>query len=48
LFFVPDSPLQATAIGREKQIKRWRRSKKLALMRMVNPSFKQLSVNDNA
>jgi putative endonuclease len=35
-----DDPL--TAIDREKQIKRWRRGKKLALIRTVNPSFKEL------
>jgi putative endonuclease len=33
-----DDPV--TAIDREKQIKRWRRSKKLALIRTVNPRSK--------
>ena len=32
-----------TALAREKQIKKWRRSKKLDLVRMTNPSFRDLS-----
>ena len=36
-----DDPL--TAIAREKQLKRWSRSKKLALIRSVNPMFEDLS-----
>ena len=31
------------AIGREKQIKGWRREKKLALIRGMNPKFRDLS-----
>ena len=31
------------AITREKQIKRWRREKKLALIRGINPKFRDLS-----
>jgi putative endonuclease len=31
------------AIGREKQIKRWRRSKKIALIEAVNPNWHDLS-----
>src|ERR1700732_4250831 len=31
------------AISREKQIKRWRREKKLALIRGMNPKFRDLS-----
>ena len=31
------------AIGREKQIKRWRREKKLALIVEMNPRFRDLS-----
>ena len=31
------------AISREKQIKRWRREKKLALIRRMNPKFRDLS-----
>ncbi len=33
------------AISREKQIKRWRREKKLALIRNVNPKFRDLSAD---
>lgn len=32
-----------SAIGREKQIKAWRREKKLALIDSVNPSWEDLS-----
>jgi putative endonuclease len=32
-----------TAIAREKQLKGWRREKKLNLMRTVNPEFKDLA-----
>jgi putative endonuclease len=39
-----DDPV--TAIEREKQIKRWRRSKKLALIRTINPSFQELSLDE--
>jgi len=31
------------AISREKQIKRWRREKKVALIREMNPKFRDLS-----
>ena len=31
-----------TAIAREKQIKRWRREKKLALIARVNPEYRDL------
>ena len=31
------------AIGREKQIKKWRRSKKIALIKGMNPDWKDLS-----
>ena len=41
-----DDPL--TAIEREKQIKRWRRSKKLALIGILNPSFKELALAERA
>lgn len=38
--------LQASdAIAREKQIKRWRRSKKEFLIRLMNPHWKDLSEN---
>jgi putative endonuclease len=33
------------AIAREKQLKRWRREKKLNLIRTVNPGFKDLAQN---
>ncbi|HWG18655.1 MAG TPA: GIY-YIG nuclease family protein [Acidobacteriaceae bacterium] len=33
------------AIAREKQLKGWRREKKLALIRTVNPEFKDLAAN---
>ncbi len=32
-----------SAIGREKQIKRWRRDKKLALVRSANPNLRDLA-----
>ena len=32
-----------SAISREKQIKSWRREKKLALIRSMNPQFRDLS-----
>jgi len=32
-----------TAIEREKQLKRWRREKKINLIKQQNPSFKDLS-----
>jgi putative endonuclease len=38
----------STAIYREKQLKRWRRSKKLARIRTLNPSFKELSLDEGA
>jgi len=41
-----DDPV--TAIDREKQIKRWSRSEKLALIRTMNPSFKELSLEESA
>ena len=40
-----DDPL--TVIEREKQIKRWRRSKKLALIRIGNPSFEELRLKES-
>jgi putative endonuclease len=32
-----------TALAREKEIKAWRRKKKLALIRTVNPTFKDMA-----
>ena len=38
-----ETPNVAAAIAREKEIKGWRRSKKLALIRANNPSWRDLS-----
>jgi predicted GIY-YIG superfamily endonuclease len=38
----------APPLTAKKQIKRWRRSKKLALIRRLNPSFKELSLDESA
>ena len=35
----------ATAIAREKQIKRWRREKKLALVELINPQYRDLAAD---
>jgi putative endonuclease len=42
VYFEPFSDIR-DAISREKQIKRWRREKKLALIRKMNPKFRDLS-----
>jgi len=42
VYFQPFGDIR-DAIGREKQIKRWRREKKLALIRGMNPKFRDLS-----
>jgi len=42
VYFEPFGDIR-DAIGREKQIKRWRREKKLALIRGMNPKFRDLS-----
>jgi putative endonuclease len=42
LYFEPYEDIR-TAIAREKQLKGWRREKKLNLMRTVNPEFKDLA-----
>ena len=34
------------AIAREKQIKGWTRAKKLALIRTLNPQFRELKINE--
>jgi putative endonuclease len=41
VYFEPHSQIKA-AIRREKQIKSWRREKKLALIRRMNPTFRDL------
>jgi putative endonuclease len=35
----------ANAIAREKQIKRWRREKKLALIESMNPQYRDLAAD---
>jgi putative endonuclease len=42
LYFEETRDIQS-ALEREKQIKSWRRSKKLALIRSVNPQFRDLA-----
>ena len=42
VWFEPHSSVRA-AISREKEIKCWRRSKKVALIESVNPEWKDLS-----
>jgi len=42
VYFEPFGDAQ-NAINREKQIKRWRREKKLALIRGINPKFRDLT-----
>jgi len=44
VYFEPYGDIR-NAISREKQIKRWRREKKLALIRNVNPKFLDLSAD---
>jgi putative endonuclease len=43
VYFEPFTDVRA-AISREKQIKNWRREKKLALIRALNPTFGELSL----
>jgi putative endonuclease len=42
VYYEPHGQIKA-AISREKQIKSWRREKKLALIRSMNPKFRDLS-----
>jgi putative endonuclease len=42
VYFEPFGDVR-NAISREKQIKRWRREKKLALIRITSPKFRDLS-----
>jgi len=44
VYFEPFSDIRA-AISREKQIKNWRRSKKLDRIHAQNPTFRDLSVD---
>ena len=43
LVFVETAPDARTAIAREKQLKNWRREKKIALIQAVNPAWDDLS-----
>jgi putative endonuclease len=43
LLYWEDTPDIRCAIAREKEIKSWRREKKLALIRTVNPRFRDLA-----
>jgi putative endonuclease len=43
LVYCQETPDIRAAIAREKQIKGWRRSKKLALIKSVNPEWQDLS-----
>jgi putative endonuclease len=45
LVFVETSFDARTAIAREKQLKRWRREKKIALIEAQNPAWDDLSAN---
>ena len=44
VYFEPFTDVRA-AISREKQIKNWRREKKLSLIRAFNPTFRDLSAD---
>jgi len=44
VYFEPYGDVR-NAIAREKEIKAWRREKKLALIRSMNPSFRDLSLD---
>jgi putative endonuclease len=43
IWFEPHSSIRS-AIAREKEIKKWRRSKKIALIESLNPSWNDLSL----
>ena len=45
LVYAEETGDAAAAIGREKQIKAWRRSKKVALIESVNPKWRDLSLD---
>ena len=45
LVFVETAPDARTAIAREKQLKNWRREKKLALIQAINPAWDDLSAD---
>jgi putative endonuclease len=43
LVFTEEAPTRMEAVGREKQIKRWRREKKIALIESINPHWIDLT-----
>ena len=45
LVFVETAPDARAAITREKQLKRWRREKKIALIQRLNPGWDDLSAD---
>jgi len=45
LVYFEDVPDVKAAIAREKQLKKWRRSKKEALIRLANPGARDLSAS---
>ncbi len=44
VWFEPHTSIRS-AISREKEIKKWRRSKKIALIESLNPQWNDLSLN---
>jgi putative endonuclease len=44
VWFEPHTSIRS-AISREKEIKKWRRSKKIALIKSLNPAWNDLSLN---
>jgi putative endonuclease len=44
VWFKPHTSIRS-AISREKEIKKWRRSKKIALIESLNPEWNDLSLN---
>ena len=48
LVFVETAPDARTAIAREKQLKNWRREKKLALIQAMNPAWDDPSADPSA
>ena len=45
LLYYETTPDIQSALAREKEIKSWRREKKLALIRSINPTFTDLSAD---
>ncbi len=43
LLYYEECPDIISAIEREKQVKNWRREKKIALIKIINPMFRDLS-----